>query len=208
MDDEEYINQLEEGLENSQSRNNQLASSIHGYTAMQQKDANLIYYQIDPEEILNKVEHFLRGDMIKTDDLGNENYVQPEDKDLIPLNEYGINSILHKLSNYINKYTVLSWYDEPRINEILADIGDTLADYIFCNYEKMGMNTDYKKSKYNMIVLSILHIIESAYRRALHGKTLQGLNESRIVTQSDSLGRPMPIPQKKKSRWFNPFSWR
>ncbi len=92
------------------------------------------------------------------------------------------------VTKYLDKNTVLSNYKEERIYEILADIGEEMTLVVFCNYEKMGMDTAYKKSKFRIIVVTTLHIIESTYRRALGGKTSEDLNQSRIVTQSDSIG--------------------
>ena len=112
------------------------------------------------------------------------------------------------IGNYIDKNTILSFYDEMRINEILADLGDEMANFIYCYYEKMGMDTEFKKTRFQLTVITILHSIESTYRRSLRGKTMEDLNSSRIFTQMDNLGGGRPGTQaKKKFNLFKPGTW-
>ena len=170
--------------------------------------------------MLSKIEHFLRGEFISIDGDGNEFWDKPRktitkkdgttedvlDTTLILFNDYGVNSILAILGNYLDKNTILSFYDEMRINEILADLGDELAKFIFCNYEIMGMDTEFKKTRFELTVITILHTTESAYRRAIRGKTMEDLNSSRIFTQLDNLNRN-PLQAKKKFNLFKPSTW-
>ncbi|KKL06301.1 hypothetical protein LCGC14_2597380, partial [marine sediment metagenome] len=110
------------------------------------------------------------------------------------------NSIMQILGNYINKNIILSYYDEERIYEILGDLGDELALFLYCNYEKMGMTTEFKKSRYILLVLNLLHIIESAYRRALHGNAMEQINTNTNIIQNERIGVGgglMPMPKKK-----------
>ena len=200
------------------SKNTQLSTALSTSSYQGQEDPNLLLYQIDTGEMLSKIEHFLRGEYIATDDEGNEYWTKPKitikigkkekeviDTSLILFNEYGVNAILSIIGNYIDKNTILSFYDEMRINEILADLGDELANFVFCNYEIMGMDTEFKKTRFQLTVLTILHSIESAYRRSLRGKTMEDLNNSRIFIQSDSIGNRQPSQIKKKFSLSNLF---
>jgi len=78
-------------------------------------------------------------------------------------------------SMYVTKEVFLSYYSEERINEIMSDLGNALNNFLYCNYEKMGMDTKFKESKYTMICLNLLHVIESCYRRALDGAEQENL---------------------------------
>jgi len=174
-----------------------------------QKDGNLIAYQLDTPELLQKLERFYRGDYLHSTDDGGVVWRKQKDKDLIPLNQYGVSLLMEAVTKYIDKNTTLSAYKEERIYEILGDLGDELTLVIYCNYEKMGMDNYFKKTKFRLIVTTTLHIIESTYRRALDGQTSRAINESRIVTQSDTIGRPhmpMAIP-KKRLGFMNPRNW-
>ncbi len=194
-----YLNALEQQNAELKNKNIELAGAVSSSSFNPAQDSNLIQYQLGSDDILDKIEHFLKGDKIKVDKDGNVFYETQKNKDLILLNDYGVNIIMQILGNYVNRNTNLSFYDEQRVNEILADFGDELADFVLCNYERIGLDTEYKKSRYKLLVLNILHIIESAYRRALQGKEREGINSTRIVTQTEGLGSiNRNIPQAKK----------
>lgn len=207
----ELIDAFKQELELTKKKNSELTTALSGVSYQGRGgEKNLIEFQLDTEAMLEKIEHFLKGDVLKVDEMGNEYWAKQKNKDLVLFNEYGVNSLMLIIGNYIDKNTVLSFYNEDRINEILADLGDELANFIFCNYEKMGMDTDFKKTRYALTVLTIVHSIESAYRRAMHGDTVQKLNSATIFTQSDHLGltsRYGQQPQKRKFNLFNPKTW-
>jgi len=220
MEDTDFLKSLQQEAEALRTKNNALNTALSTTSYQGQEDANLIQYQVDTGEMLGKIEHFLRGEYITMDGEGNEFWSQPKKiinengkdievpaTELILFNDYGVNSIMSILGNYIDKNTILSFYDEMRINEICADLGDELANFIFCNYEIMGMDTGFKKTRFQLVVLNILHIVESAYRRALRGKTMEDLNSSKIFTQVDSLGQRNNAPTKKKFNPFKPNTW-
>lgn len=204
MEEEDFIAQLK-GDETQKliNKNVQLSTALASSAYQGQEGSNLIEFQLDTAEMLSKIEHFLKGDYISIDDEGQEYWKKQTDKKLILFNEYGVNSIMAIIGNYIDKNTILSTYTEMRINEILADLGEELAKFIYCNYEIMGMDTDFKKTRFALTVITILHSIESAYRRALRGDTRESLNTAKIFTQSDFL-RPPP-EQLTKKKGFNPF---
>ncbi len=131
------------------------------------------------------------------------------DQSRINLNDYGISEIMNLLSMYINKETFLSFYKEERINEIMADIGDKLNEFLLINGKLMGLDTEFKKTKYPMMVVTILHSIESGYRRALLGNENRGTREGIIITQHQpQMGNLMPMQApKKKWRAFDKSTW-
>lgn len=210
MDDFENLQEYAKKLEVENTKLS-ATSSLSAAAATQSKDGNLIYYQLETPEILLKLEKFYRGEYLTRDKKGNTDWHVPEDSGLIPLNNFGVNLLMETVTKYIDKNTLLSNYKEERVYEIMADIGDELTLVIFCNYEKMGMDTAFKKTKFRLIVTTTLHIIESSYRRALDGRTGEQINQSKIVTQSDSLGSRIPMAspsssQQQKKWWtvFNP----
>ena len=202
---DDMITQLLNQNEDLTNKNLKQETALAGMGALN-TNSNIIQYQLDSIEILDKLERFYKGEYIGLDDEGNQTWKTPTDKDLIPLNEFGVNSMMEIVTKYIDKNTSLSYYSEERIYEILADLGDEITLFIFCNYEKMGMDTYFKKTKFRILVLTTLHLIESTYRRAIRGKTSDDLNQSKIVTQSDIIGNRMPqvVNPKKKNSWW-PF---
>ena len=212
MDTERYIDQLEQGSKDQQDKINQLSSYVH--SGMQGQDNNLIVYQLELDNILERIEHLLKGDIINEDGQGNVTYKKPKNNDLIILNDYGVQLIMNIISFYLNRNTILSNYQPERINEILYDLGNELADLVYINYEKMGLNNVEKKSRSPVLIMNILHIIESSYNRALGGNELESLRSARIVTQNQPLGsnqgQMMGIrPQQKKhvGGFINPMNW-
>jgi len=212
MDNERYIDQLEQGSKDQQDKINQLSSYVH--SGMQGQDSNLIVYQLELDNILERIEHLLKGDIINDDGQGNVTYKKPDNNDLIILNDYGVQLIMNIISFYLNRNTILSNYQPERINEILYDLGNELADLVYINYEKMGLNNVEKKSRSPVLIMNILHIIESSYNRALGGNELESLRSARIVTQNQPLGgnqgQMMGIrPQQKKhvGGFINPMNW-
>lgn len=204
----DYLEALE--LENKRlnTKNTDYQSAISN-TSFNSNEGNLAQWQVESDDILDKIEHFLKGDVVKVDTDGNVFYEKQKDQDLIILNVYGVNSIMQILGNYINKNIILSYYDEERIYEILGDLGDELSLFLYCNYEKMGMTTEFKKSRYILLVLNLLHIVESSYRRALHGTTMEQINTNTNIIQSEQLGinrGPISMP-KKKFNLFRMGTW-
>ena len=186
-------------------QNHSLSTAMATQAFMDQNEDNLIFYQLETDRMIEKIEHFLRGDEISFDDKGNSFYVPPKDENLKNFNEYGISELMRIISMYVTKETFLSRYDEDRINEILGDLGDALADFIYCNMHKMGMDTKLKQSKFILIVLNILHIVENCYRRALHGAEQENLRKRSIVTQSDSFGGSAQARMMQQRNKFNPL---
>ncbi len=208
-DKDEGIQQLMQKLEESESKNVKLSNALSIADASQQLGSNLVQYQLDTETMLDNLRNFYSGRYESYDEGGNIIMKTPDDDELIPLNEFGVNSLMEIISKYIDKNTTLSYYDEMRIYEILADLGDELCLFMFCNYEKMGMDTHFKKTKFRVLILTTLHLIESTYRRSLRGQTSNDLNQSRIVTQSDNIGmrlnQQIPMQQSKGFQIPNPF---
>ena len=172
-------------------------------------DTNLIQTQIDTTKILADIERYIRGERVIKDEHGNDVIVKPTDPELITFNEYGVNLLMRTIRPYLSPNTILSIYSTERIYEILFELGDVLGDVIFFNYGRMGMDTNYKRSQYTIIITTVLNTIESVYRRSINGKTLQALNESRIVNQNETIRNDEPV-RGHRSNWLgrlSPSNW-
>lgn len=211
-DNERYLNELENENQALKNKTNEMTGAMATTLFNKNDDSNLIQFQLETEDILDKLQHFLTGDIITQDEEGGFYYKKQKNKDLVLLNEYGVNSFMQIGQNYINKVTILSFYDEERIYEILADLGDELNKFMLCNYEKMGLDTEFKRSRYILIVINFLHLIESAYRRAIGGKEREEINTGRVVTESlnqgmGGMGRQPSQQVKRRFNLFNPKTW-
>lgn len=286
---QEYMTNLETENEQLKQDNLRNAGIMSAQGFLPEEDQNLIMFQLETDKILERIEHFLRGDTIKFNDQGsyfdsptknvlarvrkdkiteivyyiqerkesmsgsevkrnilvkivNKNgdeinvmerdsklilgklknvkllnlgfkYVEVVDDDKKPLNEYGVAEFMRVISMYVTKETFLSYYTEERIFEIMGDLGDALNNFLYCNYEKMGMDTKFKESKYTIMILNILHTIESCYRRAIGGAEQYNLRSRSIVTEShgsSNIGaRNMARVGASSKRWspIKPSTW-
>lgn len=205
----EYLNELEAELRDTQNKNRQLSQaqmSMFGNPI----DENLIKWQLDLREDLDRIYHLLNGHVIKEDEKGNQYYAEPDDLRLKPFNEFGVQSIMNIMSFYLNRNTILSNYTSEQVDWKVYDFGMTITDYIFNNYETMGMDTPDKRKMYPVIVQELVDSVHSAYLRAMGGKERESLRTARTVTQSEPLGQRNSVPvisQPRQRSLFNPLSW-
>lgn len=193
------IEELVNRASKAESDNIKLTQTINAMGS-ERRDENFLHHQISTEEMLEKLEHFYKGDYQGYDNEGNTVWTEQEDKELVTFNEFGVTSIMEIITKYIDKNTILSDYSEDRIYQILADIGEELILFILCNYEKMGLDSHFKKTKFRLIITTTTHMIESTYRRAIRGKTLLEINQSRVVGQ---FGNPqIPVQGRPRKEGF------
>lgn len=285
----EAISDLSLENQSLKNQNLEMGRSLTAAGFQDQDEQNLIHYQLETDKILERIEHFLKGDQIKFDkngsyyseptknvlalvqkdkttgityyiqerkdidpgrnpeeptkilvkivnkeneeidiqkmdsaqilsklnhvklESGGYKYVSIVDEDKKPLNEYGVAELMRIMSMYITKETFLSYYSEERINEILGDLGDSLNNFLYCNYEKMGMTTKFKESKYALICLNLLHAVESCYRRAIEGAEQENLRTRAIVTQNQGMGGSAGASRSSsiRQKWnpLKPSTW-
>ncbi len=176
------INDLIQRASTAETKSAELTQAMSSLSA-ERTDSNFLHHQISTQELLEKLEHFYRGDFQGENSLGDMVWKNQENKELVTFNEFGVTSIMDIIARYIDKNTILSNYTEKRIYEIIRDIGNDLILFILCNYEQMGMDTHFKKTKFRLIITTTSHTIESCYRRAIDGKTMEELNQSKVVGQ-------------------------
>jgi hypothetical protein len=168
---------------------------------------NLIKWQLELDNILERCEHILRGDKLVFENgsliwRANEN---PKDN---ILNEYGVQEVVRILSMYLNRNTILSDYDDVEIREKVLDFGRELNDLFFMKYEEMGLLGLEKRKNYPMLIREMVDIVHSSYKRALHGGEKRSLREARQITQSETLQSGQIQQQSHGTRGFlNPMRY-
>lgn len=208
-ENERYVEQLEQALLKEKGISTQMSTAAMNASSFQSiEEKDLMRYQLEIDELLEKIEHLLRGDIAKRDAKGNIIWVSPEnEKDWI-FNHYGVQRIMSIACMYINKNTMLSNYDELTINKKILDLGNELNDLIFTSYEEMGIESEKETKLYPIIVLSITDMAHSTYLRALNGMENKGLRERIMVTQNLNPNQPIPTyPSHRKRRTLNPLTW-
>jgi len=146
------------------------------------EDDNLIKWQLELDNILERIDHLLRGHRLEFNN-GHIVWTAAKNEDEVLLNDYGVNEILRILSLYLNRNTILSNYTEEQVETKAFDFGTEVADLIEFKYEEMGLNTQKKMMVYPMLLRELVDVIHSAYLRALKGGERQSLREARQVMQ-------------------------
>jgi hypothetical protein len=144
MASESNMMELEQQLELERKKNLHLSNAQMSMFNPPSED-NLIRWQLDLKEDLEKVYHLLRGDVVSEDEKGNVVYKEAKDDDLKPFNDFGIQLIMNCLSFYLNRNTLLSNYDEETINWKILDFGNEISDLILCRYKDMMITTSFEK---------------------------------------------------------------
>jgi len=199
--------ELTEGYnEQMDPTNDPRMDSQHSAFAVGQQD-DLVKWQLELNDILERAEHILRGDVPewKNGHMVWQPNPHPENN---PLNVAGVQEILKLLAMYINRNTILSDYDNDEINFKVFDFGRRLNNYIFMRYDEIGMDTEQKRKSYETIVGEMVDLVHSAYKRALHGGERRSLREMIHISQnSQSFGQGVdPMGNRMAERSFlNPM---
>jgi len=149
---------------------------------------NLVKWQIELNDILDRAEHILREDVVTVDKKTGELKWSPcPNGDRRIFNEYGVQEIMRVLSMYINRNTILSDYEPDEINNKMMDFGKEMNDLIFMKYEDFGLTNLEKRKNYPMLVRQIIDIVHSAYKRALYGGERDSLRTARQLVQQENI---------------------
>lgn len=170
-EEQEYIRGLQNRLQTSETNRNEVANAASSMFLANQ-DGNLIEYQLEMDNILERIDHLLRGHELKFDDKGNANWVEPKDKTSCIFNEYGVQEILRILSMYLNRNTILSNYKDETINEKVYDLGIDISDLIFMKYEDMFDFPSYKECRKLYLQQLEKSGLRSSYKKRLDYKKL------------------------------------
>lgn len=156
-------------------------SQVSAFSTKQ--DENLIRWQLELNDILERAEHILKGDVpvFKDGHIIWDPNPHPEKN---TLNIYGVQEVLKVLSLYVNRNTILSDYENEEIKLKVYDFASEMNNLIFMRSQEFGLDTVEKRKNYPMLVREIVDIVHSAYKRALDGGERRSLREMISVTQA------------------------
>lgn len=148
-------------------------------------DDSIIKWQLELNDILERAEHILRGDVPKFIDgqiIWQDNPV-PETN---ALNSLGVQECMKILAMYVNRNTILSDYSNDEINFKVFDFSRAVNNLLFMRDYEFGLTTEEKRKNYEIIVSELRDIVHSSYKRALDGAEKRSLREMITVSQSSS----------------------
>ncbi len=220
---DKVMKQYDADMEQANIRASELHKQVTMGAQQQFQEQNLIEWQLDLSSELELISHQLRGHVVARDKEGNEFWDDPKivvngkkviDEERKLLNDRGAQEVEKIIRFYLNRNTLLSNYDLETIKQRMYQFSERLRRFIFLNYEEFGLTTDYKQKHFEMLVMNICDMVESAYFRALGGGERESLRTARQVFQTESPGKQMPYPgmgmggaQVQKKKWYNPASW-
>jgi hypothetical protein len=170
-------------IQNRRSNDPRQNSQLSSFSSKANDD--IVKWQLELNDILERAEHILRGDIPKFKEghiIWEEN-PHPENN---PLNAVGVQEVMKILSMYINRNTILSDYANGEINLKVFDFGRAVNNLIFMRDFEFGMDTEEKRKNYEMLVTELKDIVHSAYKRALDGAEKRSLREMINVSQATS----------------------
>lgn len=187
------MEELQKGYDQSKVRNmNDPRTNSQLSRFSSKTEDNLIRWQLELNDILERAEHILKGDVPVFKD-GHIIWIKNPRPENNVLNEYGVQEIMKILSLYVNRNTILSDYRNEEINLKIFDFGRDLNDIIFMRSDEFGLNTIEKRKNYPLLVREIIDIVHSTYKRALDGGERRSLREMINVTQATQTQLPAGI---------------
>ena len=105
---------------------------------MEEKEKGMIAEQLSLADEIKRITLLLRGYHEEYDlETDQVKWVKPITTDLLNLTDYGVEWVLNTLSWYINKNTLLSFYDEKEILLKMHDFANAFEKTMFMNYKKI-----------------------------------------------------------------------
>lgn len=123
----------------------------------QQQSAELSKWELNPEDLIEKIKHTLAGEVFDPETK------KWEEKGKRLMNDEGIRTIVTFLSAIIDKNTILSNYEKERVFEMCLFLSNTITNKIYINYKNFGIEL----SDLDLIIEIVMTPIESAFRRAM-----------------------------------------
>ena len=185
-------------------------SSFSSFGSRQSDD--IAKWQLELNDILEKVEHALNGDIIVLEN-GELVWKENPDPENNTFNKFGVQICMKFLSLYVNRNTILADYTEEEVRYKVLDFGKGFNDLIFKKYDEMGMDNEEKRKEYDAIVRSMVDVVHSSYARAKDGRERESYRRMVTVSQAtngmtDGSGVTVNTNQSQKARGLlNPMRY-
>lgn len=182
--------ELQDSYNSTQSRPQAYSQQSSFITKGDNND--IVRLQLELNDLLEKTDHLLKGDIVRFEN-GETRWDKNPNPDNNPLNDFGVNQFMKFLSMLNNRGKILSDYEEKEIALRTKEFGKALNNFIFMKYEELGMDNEEKRKEYEMLVLTMTDLVESAFKRALKGGERRSLREMINVNQSNALPQNYPM---------------
>jgi hypothetical protein len=150
--------------------------TIYADGLREEKAANILA-QLDPENLLNDIEHRIRGELKdkftgEWKRINNDNVVS----------EKLVSNFMSFLGSIVNQNTVMSNYSQGEVNAMLENIIEFIKQDFVINKEDYGLHDNY--SEYNRIGFIILNSCSAVFKRSLNGSESRRIFKMLKVSES------------------------
>ena len=135
----------------------------------QQKDReNMIIWQLDPREIIEEIEHFLRGEKLGINKETNKREWMAWGEPL--MTESGIKTIITLLRSRLNKVLVLSNLDDEQVMRIALETRLDIIQLLFTMGDEWKIRREFLSSIRAFIDHQVYTLLRRAYQDGERGK--------------------------------------
>jgi hypothetical protein len=137
----------------------------YAYPMPQATDSEFYRFRIDGSDILEELQHQLRGEIWQADPDGNGGqWVRRYNQEMT---EEGINEVLALVYTMgINKNITLGCLEKQEVYERCQDIWQELANYFILAGNRIGLDRD----KRSLLLKKIVYMIHSGLTRSINGR--------------------------------------
>ena len=178
--------ELQGGFDETQKAQDPRTNASHSQFGTKVSE-DIAKQQLELNDILEKTEHILKGDVVEFVD-GQLIWKDNPDPTNNTLNKNGVQICMKVLSMYLNRNTILADYTDEEVRYKVLDFGHRFKNLIFKKYEEMGMDNEDKRKEYDTIVGCVTDAVHSAYSRAKDGRERESYRKMISVTQGGMLG--------------------
>ena len=138
-------------------------------------------FQLEAAQIIEEIEHSLRCETPKYNSRTDEiEMVRPKGVDPI-INDFGINKVLVILRSRLNQIFILSALTDDAIEAITIDVGETLADDLYYNWDYYQIKDDAAAS---LITETVTDTVYATLCKARQARYLTFLGTTQSVSEN------------------------
>lgn len=144
--DDDDEDDIDEAYSQAQQHNQQAGFKGYGSAFQYNPSDNLVKWQLELNDILERAEHILKEDVVKVEN-GRVRWISNPNQNKRIFTTEGVQEIMRILSMYVNRNTILSDYEPQEIDDKVYDFGKELSDLIFMKYEKIFVVPTFEEAK-------------------------------------------------------------
>lgn len=154
---------------------------------------NNILKQINPENLLDDIEHRIRNEKRNKISGEWESIVKGQKR----ISDELVSDFMGFLGAYLTQNTSMSNFTEAEINNLMESVIDWIGDNFYVNSEKYGLEKNYTERTRigNIICISVFSVL----KRAAMGTESKRVFASMRVTEANIVGQPQSFGDKIKS---------